>query len=56
MPLHRVEGWKGLEPEARGAAVALGNFDGVHRGHRQVIAEAAKAAAALKAATATLSG
>jgi len=49
MGLHRVEGWKGLEPEARGAAVALGNFDGVHRGHRQVIAEAAKAAAVLGA-------
>ncbi len=49
MPLHRVEGWKGLGPEARGAAVALGNFDGVHRGHHQVIAEAAKAAALLSA-------
>src|ERR1700761_5599551 len=49
MALYRVEGWKGLEPEVRGAAVALGNFDGVHRGHRQVIAEAAKAAAALNA-------
>ena len=49
MPLHRVEGWKGLEPGERGAAVALGNFDGVHRGHRQVIAEAAKAAGALGA-------
>ena len=48
MPLHRVDGWKALEPEERGASVALGNFDGVHRGHRQVIAEAAKAAAALK--------
>ena len=49
MPLHRVEGWKGLEPAVRGGAVALGNFDGVHRGHRQVIAEAAKAAGALGA-------
>lgn len=47
MPLHRVDGWKDLAPEHRGAAVALGNFDGVHRGHRQVIAEAAKAAGAL---------
>ncbi len=49
MALHRVEDWRGLEPEAKGAAVALGNFDGVHRGHRQVIAEAARAAASLHA-------
>jgi riboflavin kinase/FMN adenylyltransferase len=49
MGLHRIEGWKGLVTEARGGSLALGNFDGVHRGHRQVIAEAAKAAAALQA-------
>lgn len=30
--------------EARGAVVALGNFDGVHRGHQAVIAEAARIA------------
>jgi len=48
MALHRIDGWKRLEPDARGASVALGNFDGVHRGHRQVIAEAAKAAAVLR--------
>ena len=48
MPLHRVDGWKDLPPEARGASIALGNFDGVHRGHRQVVAEAAKAAGALR--------
>lgn len=29
--------WRGLPAEARGAAVALGNFDGVHRGHLEVI-------------------
>ncbi len=29
-----------LPPEARGAAVAIGNFDGLHRGHRAVIDEA----------------
>jgi riboflavin kinase/FMN adenylyltransferase len=47
--LHVIEGWRHLAPELKGAAVALGAFDGVHRGHRQVIAEAAKAAAALNA-------
>ena len=29
-----------LPAEARGAAVAIGNFDGLHRGHRAVIDEA----------------
>jgi len=29
-----------LPPEARGCAVAIGNFDGVHLGHRCVVAEA----------------
>ncbi len=33
----RFHDWRGLPPEARGAAVALGNFDGVHLGHAQVI-------------------
>lgn len=32
--------------EARGAAVAVGNFDGVHLGHQAVIGEAARFAAA----------
>ncbi len=49
MALHVIEGWRDLGPELKGAALALGAFDGVHRGHRQVIAEAAKAAAALNA-------
>ncbi|CAN5597110.1 bifunctional riboflavin kinase/FAD synthetase [soil metagenome] len=44
MRLKIVHGWKDLPDAARGAAVALGNFDGVHRGHQQVIAQAAKAA------------
>jgi riboflavin kinase / FMN adenylyltransferase len=29
--------WQGLEPSARGASVAMGNFDGVHLGHQSVI-------------------
>ena len=29
--------WQGLDPSARGASVAMGNFDGVHIGHQAVI-------------------
>jgi riboflavin kinase/FMN adenylyltransferase len=29
--------WHGLDPKVRGTSVAMGNFDGVHRGHRAVI-------------------
>jgi riboflavin kinase / FMN adenylyltransferase len=29
--------WRGLPADAKGATVALGNFDGVHLGHAQVI-------------------
>lgn len=29
--------WQGLDAEARGASVAMGNFDGVHLGHQAVI-------------------
>lgn len=32
-----IQDWQGLAPLARGASVALGNFDGVHLGHRSVI-------------------
>jgi riboflavin kinase/FMN adenylyltransferase len=49
MNLTLVPGWRDLPPELRGASVALGNFDGVHRGHRAVIAQASRAAADLHA-------
>lgn len=55
MALRIVHGWKGLAPAERGAALALGNFDGVHLGHQQVIALAAKAAQSLKAPLGVLS-
>lgn len=44
-----VTDWRGLSPEQTGAAVAIGAFDGVHRGHRAVIAAAGEAARALSA-------
>jgi riboflavin kinase / FMN adenylyltransferase len=47
--LRLIKGWKDLADGDRGAAVAMGNFDGVHRGHQQVIALAAKAAGDLGA-------
>lgn len=44
-----IHGWKGLADGDRGAAVALGNFDGVHLGHQRVIADAAAASRRLRA-------
>ncbi|MDP3262053.1 MAG: bifunctional riboflavin kinase/FAD synthetase [Tabrizicola sp.] len=35
MQIHQDFQW--LDPSARGASVAMGNFDGVHRGHQSVI-------------------
>ena len=39
-----VADWRGIAAAVKGASVALGNFDGVHRGHQRVIALAAEAA------------
>src|SRR5579885_3040679 len=41
-------------PEARGAVAALGNFDGVHRGHQALIAEARRVAGSLSRPLAVL--
>jgi riboflavin kinase/FMN adenylyltransferase len=43
MAIDVCHNWRNLAPSAKGAAVAWGNFDGVHLGHQQVIAEAAEA-------------
>jgi riboflavin kinase/FMN adenylyltransferase len=47
--LRVIRGWQNLAESDRAAAVAMGSFDGVHRGHQRVIALAAKAAAELGA-------
>ena len=46
-----IRGFEGLEPGQRGASVALGNFDGVHRGHQALIARAAEAGRGIGAPT-----
>ncbi len=35
--MHSFRSWRDLPPHARGGAVALGNFDGVHLGHAQLL-------------------
>ena len=44
-----IHDWRGLSAAQKGAAVAVGAFDGVHRGHQAVIAEARAAAERLGA-------
>jgi len=47
--MRRHHGYLGLSEDDRGAAVAIGNFDGVHLGHQSVIALARAAAAEIGA-------
>jgi riboflavin kinase/FMN adenylyltransferase len=35
-----VRSWRDVPPGLKGAALAIGNFDGVHRGHQAVLGEA----------------
>lgn len=50
-----VTDWRDLPDSLRGAAVAIGAFDGVHRGHQAVIAAAREAAQDLNAPLAVVS-
>jgi riboflavin kinase/FMN adenylyltransferase len=50
-----VRAWRDLPAELKGAAVALGAFDGVHRGHQAVIGRAREAAEAMGAPLAVVS-
>ncbi len=50
-----VTDWRDLPEDLRGAAVAIGAFDGVHRGHQAVIAAARQAADRLGAPLAVVS-
>ncbi len=50
-----VTDWRDLPEDLRGAAVAIGAFDGVHRGHQAVIAAAREAADRLSASVAVVS-
>ena len=55
MPIEVICGWRDLPPALRGAAAAIGAFDGVHRGHQAVIASARAAADRLDAPLAVVS-
>lgn len=55
MAIEIIRDWRGLPDRQRGAAAAIGAFDGVHRGHRAVIASAQAAAERLKAPLAVVS-
>ena len=46
--------YKDVPENHRGAAVALGNFDGVHRGHQEIIAKAMRLAQELEVASAVV--
>lgn len=50
-PMRIVRGHREVPAETRGAAVALGNFDGVHLGHQAIIATARAAASRLATRT-----
>ena len=55
MAIKVIRGWRDLPDTARGAATAIGAFDGVHRGHQAVIATAREVADRIGAPLAVVS-
>lgn len=49
-----VRNWPALEESARGASIAIGNFDGLHKGHQAVLAAMMQQAEALGAKPAVM--
>lgn len=49
-----VNNYKNCPDEARGAVIALGNFDGIHRGHQAVLGKACRIASDLGAPSAVM--
>ena len=47
MAIHRVEWQADFPARCRGGAIAVGNFDGAHRGHAALIAALARRARAV---------
>ena len=48
------DGHTGIPESARNAAIVIGNFDGVHKGHRALLAQAKQKASAIRAPLAVL--
>jgi riboflavin kinase/FMN adenylyltransferase len=49
MPMHDWDGFTAPPPACRAAVATIGNFDGVHRGHRRLVEEARRLAGELGA-------
>ena len=49
-----ITGWRDVPAQAKGAVLAIGNFDGVHRGHQAMLSRLTEAAEDLRLPSAIL--